>query len=437
MSDKGKRILFLGNGVNRVAGRNEAYSWSNALRHLEDNMVPEPFRSVPWDSEDNHLSYVLRLQRVLNFRDMSITASDAWEKWLDEVKALAPTFVHHLLAELVNQKQFSKVITTNYDFAMERAILPGFNPEENEPCKETPSHYKLNEAVSIWHLHGDALQKDRVVMSMKSYRDILHETIAAEPEPNWLASFCESEMHVCGFSFEPEESLIWYALERRFEKLQKLPHFSELQNRFYIYLFYTPENEQKQRCLAEILSSYATQPMLIPVPIAADGTPDYGSAWLQVYARMKMILGKIRFDHGDSIVMGAQKHAFLESRDRNLTTAYTVSCKYPQFCKVALPDAKRELADTWCFYCEIERHSYMWSVPVKSIMEGISKMHGAAFRNRDKGYDFYLNFADGILYSCHQNSTSAAELYTVCNLNRLESIDEFESLIVKISTSKH
>ncbi len=167
MSDKGKRLLFLGNGVNRVAGRNEAYSWSNALRHLEDNMVPESFRSVPWDSEDNHLSYVLRLQRVLNFRDMSITASDAWEKWLDEVKSLAPTFVHHLLAELVNQKQFSKVIT------------------------------------------------------------ILHETIAAEPEPNWLAPFCESEMHVCGFSFEPEESLIWYALERRFEKLQKLPHFSE------------------------------------------------------------------------------------------------------------------------------------------------------------------------------------------------------------------
>jgi hypothetical protein len=75
-------------------------------------------------------------------------------------------------------------------------------------------------------------------------------------------------------------------------------------------------------------------------------------------------------------------------------------------------------------------------VPVKSIMEGISKMPGAAFRNSDKGYDFYLNFSDGTLYSCHQNSTSAAELYTVCNLIPVESIDEFESLIIKISTSK-
>lgn len=430
------RVLFLGNGVNRVAGRNEDYSWSNALKRLEDKVVPEPFRTVPWDSEDNHLSYGLRLQRVLNFRDLSTTSSDAWEKWLDEVKELAPTFVHHLLADLVKQKQFSKIMTTNYDFAMERAIQTTFPPEEISVCEHSPSCYRLADGIQSWHLHGDALQKDRVVMSMKSYRDILHKTIASKKEPAWLTSFCEHEMHVCGFSFEPEESLIWYALERRFEKLQKQPHFTELQNRFYIYLFYTPENEQKQRRLAEVLSSYATQPILIPVPIAADGAPDYGSAWLQVYARMKMIMGKIRFDHGDSIVMGVQKHAFLESRGRNLTTAYTVSCKYPHFCKVAVPDAKRELVDTWCFYCEIERRSYMWTVPVKSIMEGISKMPGAAFRNCDKGYDFYLNFAKGILYSCHQNSTSAAELYSVCNLIPVESIDEFESLIIKISTSK-
>ncbi len=433
MGDGVNRILFLGNGINRIAGRNEDYSWCKALKCLEDKVVPESFRTVPWDSESNHLSYGLRLQRILNFRDMSITASDAWKKWLDDVKELAPTFVHQLLADLVKQKQFSKVMTTNYDFAMERAIQPGFKPEEN---KETPSHYKLNDVISVWHLHGDALQNEKVVMSLKSYRDILQKTIAAEPEPEWLTSFCEHEMHVCGFSFEPEESLIWYALERRFEKLQKQPHFSELQNRFYIYLFYTTENEKKQRRLAEVLGSYATQPMLIPVPIAADGTPDYGSAWLQVYARMKMIMGKIRFDHGDSIVMGVQKHAFLESRGRNLTTAYTVSCKYPHFCKVALPDAKRELVDIWCFYCEIERRSYMWTVPVKSIMEGISKMPGAAFRNSDKGYDFYLNYAEGILYSCHQNSSTAAELYAVCNLIPVESIDEFESLIIKISTSK-
>ncbi len=433
MGDGVNRILFLGNGINRIAGRNEDYSWSKALKCLEDKVVPEPFRTVPWDSEDNYLSYGLRLQRVLNFRDMSITASDAWKKWLDEVKELAPTFGHHLLADLVKQNQFSEIMTTNYDFAMERAIQPDFKPEET---KETPSHYKLNDNVSVWHLHGDALQNEKVVMSLKSYRDILQKTIATEPEQKWLTSFCEHEMHVCGFSFEPEESLIWYALERRFEKLQKQPHFSELQNRFYIYLFYTPENEQKQRRLAEVLSSYATQPILIPVPIAADGTPDYGSAWLQVYARMKMIMEKIRFDHGDSIVMGAQRHAFLESRGRNLTTAYTVSCKYPHFCKVALPDAKRELADTWCFYCEIERRSYMWTVPVKSIMEGISKMPGAAFRNSDKGYDFYLNYAEGILYSCHQNSTTAAELYAVCYLNCVESIDAFESQIIKISTSK-
>ena len=436
MSGKEKRILFLGNGVNRVAGRNDDYSWSNAMKRLEDMMVPEAFRTVPWDSADNHLSYGLRLQRVLNFRNMSIASPDAWKMWLDDVKGLAPTFVHRLLATLVKQKMFSEVMTTNYDFAMERAVQPTFPPEEITPGKDIPSHYRLENGVSVWHLHGDALQEKKVVMTLKSYRVILLDTFAADKEPEWLTSFCENEMHVCGFSFEPEEALIWYALERRFEKLQEQPHFKELQNRFYIYLFYTPENEQKQRRLAEVLSSYATQPMLIPVPVDADDSPDYGSAWLQVYARMKMIMEKIRFDNGDSLVMGAQKHAFLESRGRNLTTAYTVSCKYPQFCKVAVPDAKRELVDTWCFYCEIERRSYMWTVPVKSIMEGISKMPGAAFRNSDKGYDFYLNYGEGILYSCHQNSTSAAELYTVCHLSPVESIEEFESQIIKISTSK-
>lgn len=137
MVERCMRGLFLGNGVNRVAGRNEDYSWSMALKRLEDKVVPEQFRTVPWDSEDNHLSYGLRLQRVLNFQAMSITASDAWKKWLDEVKGLAPTFVHQLLAELVKQKQFSEVMTTNYDFAMERAIQPGFEPEEISPCAGT------------------------------------------------------------------------------------------------------------------------------------------------------------------------------------------------------------------------------------------------------------------------------------------------------------
>lgn len=436
MDERCRRVLFLGNGVNRVAGRNSAYSWSNALKRLEESMVPEPFRAVQWDSGGNHLSYGLRLQRVLNFRNMSITSPDVWDTWLEALKELTPTFAHHLFAALVKQKLFSEVMTTNYDFAMERAIQTSFKPEKITPCQFDSSHYRLENGVAVRHLHGHALQKDRVVMSLESYRDILLKTIAAESSPDWLTSFCENEIHVCGFSFEPEELLLWYALEKRFEELRKKPHFYELQNRFYIYLFYTPEDEQKQRRLAEVLSSYATQPMLIPVPIAVDGTPDYGSAWLQVYARMKMIMGKIRFDNGNSIVMGAQKYAFLESLNRNLTTAYTVSCKYPHFCKVAVPDAKRELVDTWCFYCEIERQSYMWIGPVKSIMDGISKMPGAAFRNSNNGYDFYLNYAEGILYSCHQDSTSATELYTVCNLIPVKSIDEFESLITIISPSE-
>lgn len=438
------RVLFLGNGVNLVADRNKAYAWSEALNRLEEALVPAQFRSVPWDAPDNDLSYGLRLQRILNFKDMSITASDAWSEWLKEVRNLQPTFVHRLLASLTNKGDFSEIMTTNYDFAIERAFVSKFNePKDETNCILLHPEAKdaaINE-LKVWHLHGHAAQSENVVMSMDSYRKAIHKHMAAEgsiqtsEELGWMDSFCNKEVHVCGFSFHPEELLIWYALEQRFNQLIHKPHFEELHNRFFIYLFYTPSNEQKQRRLAEILKSYATQPILIPVPTNSCGNPDYSAAWLQIFARMQMMFTKIRFTNEESEIMGTQRHAFLESRNKNLATAYTTSYKYPHLCKMAIPDKKRLKADLWCFYCEIERVSYMWTVPVASIMAGIAKQDGSASRN-NSGYDFYLDYSKGILYSCHQNSTLPTHLYIVCSLNREYSLKAFEAAFIHISSEQ-
>lgn len=429
------RILLLGNGVNRIAGRNVEFSWSAAMQRLEEECIPKSFRIAGEDGAEELPSFGLRLQRVLNCLGASVEPSDAWKKWLGEVQDLKPTFVHHLLVNLCknsapSQKRFTQIMTTNYDFAMERALNSRFEVKNAKIEKDGAAWIvSVKDNVSICHLHGVASDSDSVVMDMKSYRDAL--MVSMQSPSSWLDAFCSQEVHVCGFAFEAEEAIMWYALEQRLERLKQVEHFKESPNRFYIYLFYTREDEVKQRSLANLLRSYATQPILIPVPSDSASQPDFSAAWLQVYARMELLFNKIRYDNGDSCVMGCERYAFLESRGSNLTSAYTPSFKYPHLCQVTVPDKKRKKTETWCFYCEIERVSYMWSVPVPKIMEGVAKQDGAACRDKS-GYVFYLDYTTGALYSCHVGSSHAHELYFVCRLTRHDNIKDFESLITEI-----
>ena len=103
---------------------------------------------------------------------------------------------------------------------------------------------------------------------------------------------------------------------------------------------------------------------------------------------------------------------------------------------MAIPDKKRErlsgLTDTWCFYVEIDGNVYLWTALTRDIMTGIPSTPKAAYRNTNSGYDFYLDYTSGVLYSCPQDSTDVTELYFVCQLTQEPNLQIFESKIFPI-----
>lgn len=417
-----ERILFLGNGVNRVAERNTPYSWSRVLQNLQSKHVPSGFQM----SKADNISFVLLLQSVLNFNLMSLCGESApLQKFKDEIAVLEPTFVHRYLCDLVKKGDFKSTITTNYDYAFERAFSKKFIIEQD---------YTIVDGHKVHHIHGSARNTESdIVMSMETYQRQLQRIIDTQPE--WLIDFREKEVHICGFSFYPEELIVWYALGERLKKLQKQQHFKELSNRCFVYLFCTNQNYEQQKNLALLLKSYAAHPIMIPVPQIGE-KEDYQSAWQQLFGRMQMIFNEMRLCAENNNTFGVEKYGFLESRNKNVSAAYVPSHKFPHLCRIGIPDKKRELitahTDTWCFYVEIEGCVYLWSAPIRDIMISISSIPQTAHRNSNNGYDFYLDYSAGKLYTCSQHSSSA-ELCEVCQLSKEPDFSSFKSKIFTLN----
>lgn len=465
MSDGGKRILFLGNGVNRVVKRNGSYSWDAALQGLERKYL-KPTPSVDVPVEGDSVSYGLRLQRVLNCQKKE-EQKVSFGNWLNDVRKISPNYVHHLLATLVEDGGIDAVLTTNYDFAFEKALNASFEAEqkagncfhvnatvwrrakdvkEGENETSGPSDNQNEQAqekdVTIYHIHGAATNasvdgKERVTMTVRSYARNL-SSLNSREENSWLQLFCRNEVHICGFAFYAEEIVIWEALKQRLAYIRENDVFSELKNRLYVYLFYTEKDKAQQMQLADLLKSYAAEPILIPV-----GDGDYANAWMAVYGRISLRVHNFRMTNGESDVLGRFRYPQHDTRNKNVRSAYSPSLYYPHCCKFEVPLEKHPSNNIWLFYCEVHRSISCWMGLYSEITESILKL--GKVRKKIKTSTpkasqqwiqsetvytcFYLDYTTGELFVVKENEKI---LCSVCKLTFISRIPDFDSLIVPL-----
>lgn len=374
----GRRVLLIGNGVNLVASCNAK---------LNNNGLCERFPQPAGEADNQE-------KRPNN-------------DFFASCKRLTPTFVHHALAAL--DSYFAAILTTNYDFAMERALGVTENSKR------------------VFHLHEDANSPDMCIYTEQDYRDTAHllgnEIIIQGQPVDWRGLLCSEEVHICGHSLKETELLLYQTFEYRHKLILSKPDFdwNSEQNRIYAWLFYEGKGTEEKRIAAKLRSLRVT-PILIKVPTVRKSA-DYVAAWELLLGRLSLHLNSVHVHRGLSSKFKGGKLRNGLTRGLNVSAAFEPSLKYPDRCCVSVPDKKLKRlkkSQPWLFFCELEGHFFLWKIEAKVLSELITK-HSST--------NFYLNYKTGTLYQVKAESPIARKVATCTKIN---TASEFDSLVVDI-----
>lgn len=390
-----KTLLLVGNSPNLVDEHNAMSEWGRLLQTLEDGI--RDFVDV----STSGLSFPQRMQAICNVYQMQSRITGDWEidakklkkrlrKWFNGVGDMLPTAVHRMLVEL----DFNHYLTTNYDLALDRVLArdkrinfskysesKSSNPSDpldlflgvEGAANNKQQRNKATFETKVHHIHGNITDVSSLVMTPSSYFEEVRKL--KEKEPEWLKLFCSKEVniHICGFNLRSEELVFWYALEQRFQLIQKQKIKGSEQPRTFVYLFYKVESEadvEEKKALRAHLQTYSVETVLIPVR-----RNDYAEAWKVLISEMMLRKNGWRMyqrgendeELSDELIDALQKTQRAggreASRGSNMSTAFTVHYQFPNHCLFTLSPTKRasiKRFGRWLCYCKIDDRAHMY-----------------------------------------------------------------------------
>lgn len=226
-TERKPRVLLLGNGLLRLAN---GPNWNELLRSLRTREVnDEVLQQIPSPMRPE----------VLYGSDIEKLRTHAVAE-LETYKPALSAQLERLLA-----LDFDCILTTNYTYEIENILLGRpFTAEMRRSTLRTFGEskryfnlqvcYELQrngKPVQVWHIHGDAMRKDSLVMSYHSYAkglsslwqyssqlaDTYHEHQAAGqalPVHSWLEWLLAGELYSVGFGWDFAELDLWWGMER-------------------------------------------------------------------------------------------------------------------------------------------------------------------------------------------------------------------------------
>lgn len=391
-----KTLLLVGNSPNLVDEFNAKAEWSRMLNDLQDGLKGYLDGIKESSSFRQMMQAIANLYRMHGqIEDENNTGKkieDQLIKWFYEVGQLAPTAVHRMLVDL----KFDCYLTTNYDFALDKAL-------SKSPAKFKFSYKEDNTSVikafleegkicpesgdtGVYHIHGKISDPASMIMSPRSYQIAVgeldkywkekKESEEEKRKDGWLDLICTADVHICGFNPRPEESIFWYALEQRFLEIQK-KRIADLYPRTFVYLFHKEgdaDDDKEKKALEALLKTYAVTTVFIPVRGG-----DYVSAWKQLIGEILLRKNKWSIYHrspksvdqseklSDELIECLQKTESgggrKASKGTNMSTAFTVHYQFPNHCLFTLSPTKRtsiKRLGRWLCYCKIDGRAHMY-----------------------------------------------------------------------------
>lgn len=242
-------VLLLGNGINLQEGF--TLKWELLLAD-----IAKQFGCAFEDSLSNTLTYemvetgILKAHPGTSVHDIHKQIAKGLEteklRGMKTKEDWAGT-VHRALTAL----PVKAILTTNYDYALERSLEPRFRPRYNTR-ETTYSLLRYQDAGDrrIFHIHGESgypssiclgygqyagsLQRirEQIVRSTKdlgsghSYllADLLTK-LSPKPEPSWIFDFFLENVYILGLSLDVSELDLWWLLSYRSSQLtsRRLP----------------------------------------------------------------------------------------------------------------------------------------------------------------------------------------------------------------------
>lgn len=368
-----KPIMLLGNGINRIAGRNSDLSWEK-----------------------------VKSEYCTHLPGQEISIDDSF---FIKCKELKPTFVHHALASL--QQHVDMYLTTNYDYALEKSL----------------GRSRRNDKVI--HIHGEADEPEHCIFTNSQYHEacdfIKNLDIGNYKFQSWFDMILNSEVHICGLALESNELLLYHLLNIRKQRILSRADFDidESVSPIYAWLTYSPDEKEKTLKLAEQLKALCVRPRLIP---AYEG--NYVAAWERLIGSIMLHFNKIRVWRDDSDKLNPSSSARHITKGYNCSYSSKEDFKYPERCSIKI--SKRTISqhadkNYWCFYCDLYDNLYLWKISLKTL-------ELLAAQSEEEYIFIYLDYSSGALYFSPKIGDTAT---LVAECTPIADVKTFDSLISK------
>lgn len=229
-----KNTILFGNGLNRVSKR--SVSWSGLLDQLK---ADKKFmnKSLP-----NTMVY----ERIFMEKHEPVLSQKADElKIKQSIADAMKSQGSNELFELMANMEFDNYLTTNYDYAFEKAIgcIPEKLSTEDIYSLRRKRAYKTNAQTKfLWNIHGEIDHPKSIMLGLDHYvgsvskidsyvkgnykhkvkgesKIVLPMLQKLEKEQycytSWVDLFFSSHVHIIGFSLDYSETDIWWLLNKR------------------------------------------------------------------------------------------------------------------------------------------------------------------------------------------------------------------------------
>ncbi len=240
-------VLLVGNGVNQCA--DIAPKWEQLF---EDAVKVKGFQVA--HSLTPTLEYEMNVQRIqaLNPRKTPSAIKRDIAKHLKEKQQEAPKGWAEIIHKPLLAAAPETILTTNYDYFLELAVKPQFQPGPASTKRRNYSLDRYREVPGhrIFHIHGELSGPASICLGLDQYTNSIKEicgtltastgknesgsktrfhlydvlTKQTEPQPNhWYYNFFTEDVYILGFGLDAAEQDIWWLLNHRAALMQKHP----------------------------------------------------------------------------------------------------------------------------------------------------------------------------------------------------------------------
>ena len=224
-------ILLLGNGINRAYG---FASWDDLIQSIQTKELSKEeaasLKDVPYP-----------LQPVILTGDHLDEQMKSISHQLSELKA--PEAENTVLRDFASI-DFDAILTTNYTYELEKALDSSFHCVPGRQCKlrrtaytgegkynteQLHTYFRVANAPSIWHVHGEAARYGTVILGHYYYGKLLakmqkyvsyliakHRASISRGQDmeaqSWIDWFMLGNIHIVGLGMSLSEMDLWWLI---------------------------------------------------------------------------------------------------------------------------------------------------------------------------------------------------------------------------------